>query len=236
MTKINSELPEIERAAAPVPSMGKAILGSLAAAVLALVLFSWLADEVFEGDARRFDDFVRAWVHQYSSPALTSTMMAISLLGSVVLVGVFTIALMIFLRLKWRRAAVWLLLAMAGAVVLDLTLKYAFHRPRPAAFFGPAPHSYSFPSGHSLFSFCIYGVLAGLLTARIRSGAPRALIWLLAAGLVAAIGTSRIYLGVHYPSDVIAGYFAAAMWVSALIAADRMRKRKGIREVGVPSP
>ncbi|MFB3918234.1 MAG: phosphatase PAP2 family protein [Terriglobales bacterium] len=98
------------------------------------------------------------------------------------------------------------------------------------------PHSYSFPSGHSLFSFCIYGVLAGLLTARIRSGALRAVIWLLAAGLITAIGTSRIYLGVHYPSDVIAGYLAAAMLVSTLIAADRMRKRKRMRDMRVPSP
>lgn len=223
----NSELPGIEREVpAPVPSMRAAILGSLAAAVLALLLFSWLAEEVFEGGAVRFDDAVRAWVHQFASPSLTSAMVVISALGSQVLAVAVVIALVIFLRLKWRRAAIWLLLTVACGLVLELTLKYAYHRPRPAPFFGAVPHTYSFPSGHSLMSFCIYGVLAGLLSHRIRSAAVRIMVWILAAALVAAIGVSRIYLGMHYPSDVIAGYLAAAVWVSALLAADHVRKRK----------
>ena len=225
----NSELPGIEReqpALAPSPSLRAAILGSLAAAVLALLLFTWLAEEVFEGDAMRFDDAVRAWVHQFASPTLTSAMVVISALGSQALAVVVIIAFVIFLRLKWRRAAIWLLFTVACGLVLELTLKYAFHRPRPAPFFGAVPHTYSFPSGHSLMSFCIYGVLAGLLSHRLRSAAVRIVVWIAAAALVAAIGVSRIYLGVHYPSDVIAGYLAAAVWVSALLAADRVRKRK----------
>jgi undecaprenyl-diphosphatase len=225
----NSELPGIEQeAAAPVPSssMRAAILGSLAAAVLALLLFSWLAEEVFEGGAVRFDNAVRAWVHQFASPPLTSAMVVMSALGSPVLAALVIFAFVIFLRLKWRRAAIWLLFTVAGGLVLELTLKYAFHRPRPAPFFGAVPQTYSFPSGHSLMSFCIYGVLAGLLSHRVRSAVIGVLVWVMAAVLVAAIGVSRIYLGVHYPSDVIAGYLAAAVWVSALLAADRVHKRK----------
>ena len=76
-----------------------------------------------------------------------------------------------------------------------------------------------------MFSFCFYGVLAGLLAGRIGSRLGRVLIWTLAALLVAAIGLSRIYLGVHYPSDVIAGYLAAALWVSTLVTLDHMRKK-----------
>lgn len=75
-------------------------------------------------------------------------------------------------------------------------------------------------------SFCVYGVLAGLLSHRIRSAGVRIMVWILAVALVAAIGVSRIYLGVHYPSDVIAGYLAAAVWVSALLAADRVRQQQ----------
>jgi undecaprenyl-diphosphatase len=229
MTDVNSELPEIERAAAPVPSMRAVILGSLAASVLALLLFSWLADEVFEGDAVRFDNFVRAWVHQFASPTLTRVMTVISHLGSGALALAFVIAFVVFLRVRWRRAAMWLLLSLAGGLILELTLKYAYHRARPTPFFGAVPHTYSFPSGHSLVSFCIYGVLAGLLSARVRSAAWRGIIWIVAAALVLAIGLSRIYLGVHFPSDVIAGYLAGAVWISSLIAADRVRKRHRLR-------
>jgi len=107
-----------------------------------------------------------------------------------------------------------------------LSLKYAFHRHRPTPFFVSVPHTYSFPSGHSLFSFCFYGVLAGLLTRRLKSTVARVLIWICAALLISAIGLSRIYLGVHYPSDVIAGYLAASLWVSTLVALDRVRVQR----------
>jgi undecaprenyl-diphosphatase len=222
----NAELPGVERAS--VPSM-RAALVSLAAAVLALLLFSWLAHEVFEGDMGRFDDSVRGWVHQFASPPLTRAMHVISSLGSGILMAVLVIALVIFIRTRWRSAAIWLLVTMAGGLVLEWTLKYSFQRTRPTPFFSAVPPSYSFPSGHALMSFCMYGVLAGLLTARMRSTGLRVLVWLATAVLVAAIGLSRIYLGVHYPSDVLAGYLAAGVWVSALVAADRMRQRKRLR-------
>jgi undecaprenyl-diphosphatase len=111
--------------------------------------------------------------------------------------------------------------------VLDISLKHAFHRIRPVPFFVALPHTYSFPSGHALFSFCFYGVLAGLLADRTRSRTARIYLRLAAAVLIAAIGLSRIYLGVHYPTDVLGGYLAAAVWVSSMIAFDQLRfKRK----------
>lgn len=229
MTDHVSDLPSIEREPAPTPSMRAVILGSLAVAVIGLALFSWLADEVFAGHTQRFDAAVRGWVHQLASPLLTQVMVAVSAMGSEVLVAVFVVSVVVFLRMKWRRAAVWMLFTMAGGLILQVVLKLGFRRTRPVAFFGVEPHSYSFPSGHSLMSFCIYGVLAGLLAARIKSPKLRVLIWAVAAVLVGAIGLSRIYLGVHYPSDVLAGYLAAAVWVSALVTADRVRKRKKLR-------
>ncbi len=219
------ELPAVEQAPAPITFSRTAVLTGLAAAVGLLLLFAWLADEVFEGDAGRFDTSVRAWIHGFASPALTRAMQFASALGSEVLVTGLVVSLAVFLLLRWRRAALWMVIAMAGALVLDLALKAGFHRARPVPFFGATPHSYSFPSGHALFSFCFYGVLAGLVTVRIRSLALRIAIWLGAAGVVAAIGLSRIYLGVHYPSDVLAGYLSAAMWVAAMITADRARRR-----------
>jgi undecaprenyl-diphosphatase len=98
---------------------------------------------------------------------------------------------------------------MAGAVALENGLKYAFHRARPEPFFAMAPETYSFPSGHALFSTCFYGALAGLLAANVKGASLRAAIWVAAGMLVLAIGLSRVYLGVHYPTDVIGGYLVA---------------------------
>jgi undecaprenyl-diphosphatase len=224
MTENSQQLAGPEETPEPTPLFEAAILASLGAAVLALFLFAWLGNEMLEGDTRHFDQIVRECVHGYASPGMTRAMNVISLLGYNVLIVELVIALVVFARLRWRRAAVWLTVAMAGSLVLDLTLKYIYHRTRPTAYFGMAPHSYSFPSGHAMCSFCFYGVLAGLLSARTKPLGWRILIWFTAAALVIAIGLSRIYLGVHYPSDVVAGYLAAAVWVGTIIVLDHVRK------------
>jgi undecaprenyl-diphosphatase len=213
-----------EEAPKPTPLFEAAIVISLAVAVLCLFLFAWLGREMLAGDTRHFDNAVRSWVHQLASTGMTRAMNAISLLGYNVLIVELVIAFIVFARLRWRRAAVWLAVAMTGALLLDLALKYAYHRARPTAFFGTAPASYSFPSGHALCSLCFYGVLAGLLSARIKSRAWRIAVWAAAAVLIIAIGLSRIYLGVHYPSDVLAGYLAATVWVGTVIVLDHVRK------------
>jgi membrane-associated phospholipid phosphatase len=218
-----------EEAPKPTPLFEAAILASLALAVLALFLFAWLGSEVLQGDTQHFDTAIRTWVHRFASPGMTSAMKAISLLGYNILIVELLIAFAFFAWLRWRRAAVWLAVAMAGSLALDMTLKYAYHRTRPTAFFGVAPHSYSFPSGHALCSFCFYGVMAGLLSARTKSLAWRLAIWIAATVLIIAIGLSRIYLGVHYPSDVIAGYLAAAVWVGTIIVLDHVRKVRSSR-------
>lgn len=223
------QLPEAERARPPLRLLGVAVPLSLLVAVAAVFLFAWIAEEVWEQHSMQADLAVRNWVHQYSSPALTRAAKFMSFVGSEVLGAAFVISLLAFAYLRWRRAAVWLTVTMAGALVLDLSLKYAFHRARPDPFFVPVPHTYSFPSGHALFSVCFYGVLAGLLADRINSLLLRICIWTVAVVLVIAIGLSRIYLGVHYPTDVLGGYLAAAVWVSSMIVFDRMRARKGNR-------
>jgi undecaprenyl-diphosphatase len=131
----------------------------------------------------------------------------------------FAICIAVFLVAGWKHAAIWLAVAMGGSVVLDVSLKLAFHRARPVPFFGTVPLTYSYPSGHALSSLCFYGVLAGLCCARIQSRAARTLIWIGTGVLVAGIGLSRIYLGVHYPTDVIAGYLAGAIWIGTLLFA-----------------
>src|SRR5947209_3240561 len=131
-----SQLPEVEQTPKPDALLGVAIPFSLIVAVLLLLLFGWISEEVLSEHTRNFDTAVRAAIHQYSSPALTRAAVFASLLGGDVLVGVFFIALTAFLRLRCRRAAVWRTITTAGALVLDLGLKHSFHRPRPTAFSG----------------------------------------------------------------------------------------------------
>lgn len=203
-----------------------AVFASLTVAVLSLFLFAWIGDSVAHDRTASFDLAIRNQVHAFASPALDKTMVFISFLGGSGLTAAVILSVIAFRWLHWRRAMLWMIVTILGALVLNLSLKYAFHRHRPTPFFVSIPHTYSFPSGHSLFSFCFYSVLAGLLTRRLKSTLARILIWILAVLLVAAIGLSRIYLGVHYPSDVIAGYLAASLWVSTLVTLDRVRVQR----------
>ena len=219
-----------EEAPKPVGFITAVVLLSLAAAVLSLALFGWIAEEMLEGATIRFDTSIRLWVHGFASPQLTAFMNSVTTLGSQGLFIGFLVAAVVFWKLQWKRAIGWLAISLSGSELLTVALKHEFQRPRPLSFFGPVLDSYSFPSGHSLSSFCFYGVLAGLITARVRPLWIRVIVWTVSALLVLLIGVSRIYLGVHYPSDVIAGYLAALVWVSSLVLADRVRKtRKGLK-------
>jgi undecaprenyl-diphosphatase len=219
-------LPELETVSKPIVLMESVTLVSLAIAVASLVLFAWIAGSLSHAWVRNFDFAIRNKVHEYASPTLTQWMIWISFVGGDGLTAAAILSITLFLAFRWRRAAMWMLVNISGTLILDLTLKYSFVRLRPTPFFVPMPRTPSFPSGHSLFSFCFYGVLAGLLADRIESRRLQVLIWTLAALLVGAIGLSRIYLGVHYPSDVIAGYLTGTLWVSTMVALDRVRKHR----------
>jgi undecaprenyl-diphosphatase len=195
------------------------IAGYIAAAA-ALVLFGWLARDVLRHQTIWFDAVVRDAVHSLASPGLTAFFGTVTWLGSELFLLPFgALAVWRLAAAGRRHAAVLLVLATAGGELLDQILKLVFHRGRPAAFFGyPLPETYSFPSGHSMASLCFFGVLAAVLTARMASRAGRAAVWAAAVALALLIGLSRIYLGVHYPSDVVAGYCAAIIWVAAMRA------------------
>jgi undecaprenyl-diphosphatase len=189
--------------------------------VAALALFAAfiaLAAAVETGATDAADAWLRASIHASSSPSLTSAMIALTRAGSAAaLTALFAIAAGVFYLAGRRRSMELLALAMIGAIVLENALKYAFQRARPEPFFGlVAPETYSFPSGHALFSTCLYGAVAWRLAAGAGRGAARVALACAAAALVATIGYSRIYLGVHYPTDVLAGALVGAAWLSAV--------------------
>ena len=191
------------------------LLLGLTAAIVTLVFLGWLADEVLDGETRHFDDVTRAAVHTFASPNLTTFMRGISFLGSTVFLTLATIGTVgVFAWRKWGREAKLFTITMIGASLLNVTLKLAFKRPRPVPFFNlTAPESYSFPSGHSLASCCFFAGLAAILSGRIKRKRDRAFMWIAAATMFLLIGLSRIYLGVHYTTDVIAGFAAALIWI-----------------------
>jgi undecaprenyl-diphosphatase len=176
-----------------------------------------------------FDAAVRNAVHAWAAPSFTFIMLGVTQLGSgPFLLGVGTLAVWRLAAAGRKHAALLLAVAALGGEALDQILKLCFQRPRPEAFFGLAvPPTFSFPSGHALTATCFYGVLAALLAARTRLLAGKATLWALAAALVALIGLSRVYLGVHYPSDVLAGYAAAVVWLAAVRAGYGLWRRRG---------
>jgi undecaprenyl-diphosphatase len=206
-----------------------AIPVSLGLSIASLVLFSWLANEVLRKHTDRFDDTVRSVIHDFASPALTAVMRFITNLGDWQVVMTATLCLLAYLWYRRDNTHILVsLVAMMGAGILDASLKLAFHRARPDPFFISKPSTYSFPSGHALISLCFYGLLAGTLAHNLRAKWQRILTWTAAALLIAMIGLSRVYLGVHWPSDVIAGYAAALLWMGAVrVLALHLEGRKG---------
>ena len=179
---------------------------------------------MLEGDTQHFDQVVREWVHRYASPGMTRAMTAISLLGYNVLIVELVIALAVFAKVK----------VAARSSLVD-GRHGGFARARPDAQIHLPSHAAHgiFWHGASLLQlpqrtravlFLFLWRSGGLLSARTKPLVWRLLIWFAAAALVIAIGLSRIYLGLHYPSDVVAGYLAATVWVGMIIVLDHLRK------------
>ena len=204
--------------------IGATLIVGVISAVIALVLFNWLAREMLRGATADFDGLIRNTLNGLASDGLTRVMRYASRFGGPTWLSVAGVAVVLgFLVKRWYRGVVLVVVTFGGAWLLDVILKHTFERTRPEPFFGvPLPGSYSFPSGHALFAFVFFGTFAVLLVQRLKGHPVRILIWTVAGLLVALIGISRVHLGVHYPSDVIAGYLSALVWVVVVGVVDRM--------------
>lgn len=194
-------------------------------ALLTLAALTWafveLADEVTSGETHHVDELVLDALRSPDDPALprgpewfVDAARDVTALGSfTVLALVVALATGYMLLVQQARMAVVLVAAVTSGLILSSTLKYAFDRPRPPA--GSAVQSTStssFPSGHSFSSAVVYLTLGALLARFVPRHRLRVYLIGVALGLTLLVGLSRVYLGVHYPTDVLAGWTAGAGW------------------------
>lgn len=189
------------------------VLIGFAALLTCLAVFGAIAEDVANEEAIALDAIMTPLLHSYASPTLNSVMWAITTLGSTVVIGpLFVVAEVALLRVRRRREALFLAVALIGSVIMNGLLKLAFERPRPDLPWAKTQLDYSFPSGHTMNSLVFYLALA--LIAWVIWG-PRIGIPATIGALVLAvlIGISRVYLGAHYFSDVVAGFIAGLAWL-----------------------
>lgn len=150
---------------------------------------------------------------------LTAIMKFFTFIGAGVPIFIITalVALMLFFAFKYRGELVFFMGVVIGSALLNDVLKLLFQRARPTLNRIVEAEGFSYPSGHSMAAFTLYGVLCYLLWNHSRTLSTRILLLATVTILVLAIGISRIYLGVHYPSDVVGGYLASCAWLAACI-------------------
>ena len=189
-------------------------------ALLATGAFVLLARVVMGGWTQRIDETVLRWFAEHRTPWLDEVMLEITILGSGPVLTVVVLVASVFLWLTRHRWSVYILLSgIIGGQIANSMLKNYFDRPRPATVthidqVGPL----SFPSGHAMTSMIVYGSIA-FLVSRLEPGRRLRYGTLIVASLlILLIGTSRMYLGVHYPSDVIGGYIAGLAWIGFVVS------------------
>lgn len=218
----------IERRFSRTEYLGLHLTLGLTLSLGALWLFGGIAEDVIHHDPlTRFDLRFADLLHRHTITGGIALATWISYLGSPGFVTVWSLGLGIFLWRRREHLLVYGLVAgLAGGGILDLALKKVFQRPRPL---WDAPiltaAGWSFPSGHAMGSFVAYGMLAYILVLHRSSRDARVAIVAAAALLVLAIGFTRLYLGVHYFSDVIAGYAGGTVWLAACVSGLEVLRR-----------
>lgn len=192
---------------------------------LPLQVFGELAEDVWENESGfRWDVPILLAIHSTARPSLDVFASTLTKFG--VFWGVFpvasAIALALFMRRRWR-SLIYLITTLLGSIIINRTAKVLLHRVRPHLWVSPAPEfDYGFPSGHAMSSMTLVAVLV------ILTWGSRWRYFVIIAGslFVLAIGWTRLYLGVHYPSDILAGWTASVAWavgVSLLIKPNKSK-------------
>lgn len=201
-------------------TFGIMLLAGAAVAIGGTYAFAKFAGHVQSGSTQAFDEAVLRWIGMHRPASLEPVMLEITFLGtaSVVLVLVLISGLFLWLS-NHKYSTVLLLIATTGGILLNNLLKAGFGRPRPQVFdWGTHAVTWSFPSGHAMSAAIVYSTVA-YLAARLQKRRWHRVVTMLAALLIILlIGASRLYLGVHYPSDVFAGIIIGLAWAGFCVA------------------
>jgi membrane-associated phospholipid phosphatase len=191
---------------------------------LCILLLVWLCREVWQRKSWPLDINILLNIHHFANPVLDRLMLSITSLGDPEFVVIIIVVSAGWLLWQRRLPEVKvLILACAGALVLNQGMKLIFSRPRPTLW--PSllhETSFGFPSGHAIGSIVLYGLLAYFYAVYRPHYAQG--IYLLSILLIGSIGFSRLYLGVHYPTDIIAGYITGWLWLMACIGLLELQK------------
>jgi undecaprenyl-diphosphatase len=201
-------------------ALGAVLVLGAAVCVATTWLFVKLADVVREGTTQQFDETVLHWMAAHQVPWAQHVMFELTLLGTglVLMTMVFVAATFLWLS-DHRFSALLLFVATWGGVAINSLLKSTFARPRPQVFeWGAQVLTSSFPSGHAMSATITYGTVAYLAARLQRRRISRWITLILAGLLIILICFSRLYLGVHYPSDVVAGGLMGLAWTSFCMA------------------
>ncbi len=227
-SRYDQQLLWLRRRLRPGEYLGLHLTLGLLAAAGCLWLFGRLAEDVVSNDSPGILDHTAATaVHELITPGLTTFFLVVTALASIEAIALVSLAGVVVFG-AWRRWLLFItwLIAAGGSVVLILLLKAHFARPRP---YLEQPllleTYYSFPSGHAMEAVVLYGMLAYFAVLALRTGWARAAVVFGTSLLVLLIGLSRMYLGVHYLSDVAAGFAAGGAWLSLCITTMELVRR-----------
>jgi undecaprenyl-diphosphatase len=187
--------------------------------VVSIIGFSLISLFISDQKIIYFDRTIIDNVQGLETPFLTNVMKFFTFIGSAPFVIVLSIFLLFFLYkvLHHRFELILFVAAIAGSAILNGILKQFFQRVRPDFHRLIDIEGFSFPSGHAMNAFTVYGIISFLLWRHIPSRLGRGALLLISTVMILTIGISRIYLGVHYPSDIVGGYFASGFWITTAI-------------------
>ena len=200
-------------------------LAWLGVCIITVYILAELSDNVLAQEAFAIDETILLQIRELANPLLDQVMVFITSIGDPRTVVPLTGIVFVFLLVKRQRlAATFFAIDAAGGVALSYFLKLAFSKPRPQLWNSAIEEvTYSYPSGHALGSMVIYGFLSYVFAKLY----PRysAAIYAFAVFMILSIGFSRLYLGVHWPTDIVGGYAIGFLWIMACISLLRLRRK-----------